>query len=741
MLSQTSVSENLNMRIGPSIVSSGVREVPRADACFEQATANKTGHSFPLGATVFADGVNFSVFSRQASRVELLLFDDVVSPEPARIIELDVRTHRSYHYWHVFVPGIGPGQIYAYRARGPFFPEHGLRFDPDKVLLDPYGRAVCVPKAYSRPLASRRGDNTATAMKSAVVDPSRYDWEGDAPLLRPFAKTVIYEMHVAGFTRHPSSRVGAELRGTYAGMIEKIPYLQELGITAVELLPVFQFDSQDCPPSLANYWGYSPVSFFAPHAGYSSRRDPLGPVDEFRDLVKALHRAGIEVILDVVYNHTAEGNGDGPTLCFRGLANEIYYILDKDLTQYANYSGTGNTMNANQPIVRRMIVDSLRYWVAEMHVDGFRFDLASILARDESGQPLENPPVLWDIESDPVLAGTKLIAEAWDAAGLYQVGTFVGDSWKEWNGRFRDDVRGFVKADRGTVRRLAQRVLGSPDIFGHQEREPEQSINFVTCHDGFTLNDLVSYNDKHNEANGEGNRDGSDNNLSWNCGVEGPAEDAEVDRLRRRQIKNFIVTLLISVGTPMLQMGDEMRRSQRGNNNAYCQDNEMSWLDWSLLARSRDLFRFVQTLIAQRLRWMEESGVASFDLSLNELLRSAEIDWHGVRLGSPDWADNSHSIALTIRSGRGRLPFWLHVMFNAYWEALDFDLPPPPATAIDGWQRWIDTSRESPEDIMDASTAPEVPETRYRAAPRSVTALFLRIDPSYGSSQPAPVRL
>ena len=342
----------------------------------------------------------------------------------------------------------------------------------------------------------------------------------------------------------------------------------------MELLPVFQFDRQDCPPGLANYWGYSPVSFFAPHAGYSSRKDALGPVDEFRDLVKALHRAGIEVILDVVYNHTAEGASEGPTLCFRGLANEVYYILDNDRAQYANYSGTGNTLNANQPIVRRMILDSLRYWVADMHVDGFRFDLASILARDETGRPLENPPVLWDIESDPVLAGTKLIAEAWDAAGLYQVGHFIGDSWKEWNGRFRDDVRGFVKGDSGTVRMLAQRVLGSPDIFGHREREPEQSINFVTCHDGFTLNDLVSYNNKHNEANGEGNRDGSDKNLSWNCGVEGPISDAAVERPRQRQVKNFIVILLISVGTPMLQMGDEMRRTQRGNNNVYCQDNE-----------------------------------------------------------------------------------------------------------------------------------------------------------------------
>ncbi len=514
-------------------------------------------------------------------------------------------------------------------------------------------------------------------MKSVVVDPNVYDWEGDAPLRRAFVNTVIYEMHVAGFTRHPSSGVAAERRGTYAGMIEKIPYLQDLGITAVELLPVFQFDRQDSPPGLVNYWGYSPVSFFAPHSAYSSRKDPLGPVDEFRDLVKALHRAGIEVILDVVYNHTAEGNADGPTLCFRGLANEVYYILDQNRAQYANYSGTGNTLNANQAIVRRMIIDSLRYWVTHMHVDGFRFDLASILARDETGRPLENPPVLWDIDSDPVLAGTKLIAEAWDAAGLYQVGSFTGDSWKEWNGRFRDDVRGFVKADVGMVRSLAQRVLGSPDIFGHEEREPEQSINFVTCHDGFTLNDLVSFNHKHNDANAEDSRDGSDNNLSWNCGIEGPTDNADVEALRRRQIKNFFVILLIPVGVPMLQMGDEMRRTQSGNNNAYCQDNEISWLDWSLLDRHHDLFRFVQTLISHRLRWMKAGDVTGFELSLNELLRSADIDWHGVRLGSPDWANDSHSIAFTLRSGRYRLPVWLHVIFNAYWEALDFDLPLP----------------------------------------------------------------
>jgi glycogen operon protein len=676
------------------------------------------------------DGVNFSVFSQQATRIELLLFDGVDEAQPSGVIELDPRNHRTYHYWHVFVPGIGPGQLYAYRAFGPYAPEHGLRFDPSKALLDPYGRAVVVPEMYSRPLAGRYGEPDAMAMKSAVVDTSAYDWEGDAPLRRSLASTVIYETHVAGFTRHPSSGVAAERRGTYAGMIEKIPYLRELGITAVELLPVFQFDRQDCPAGLVNNWGYSPVSFFAPHAGYSSRKDPLGPIDEFRDLVKALHRAGIEVILDVVYNHTAEGNAAGPTLCFRGLENEAYYLLEEDRARYANYSGTGNTLNANQPIVRRMILDSLRYWVREMHVDGFRFDLAAILGRDESGHPLKNPPTPWDIESDPVLAGTKLIAEPWDAAGLYQLGSFVGDSWMEWNGAFRDDVRGFMRGDRGTARKLPQRLLGSPDIFGHEEREPEQSINFVTCHDGFTLNDLVSYNDKHNEANGEGNRDGTDDNRSWNCGVEGPTEDPEVERLRRRQVKNLLISMLVSMGTPMLLMGDEMRRTQRGNNNAYCQDNEVSWVDWRLLDRHPDLHRFVRMAIAARLQWRERiEQREEYGLSLTELLRRARFDWNGIRLGQPDWGDDSHSLACTVRCGPGRLPFWLHMMFNAHWEALDFELPPGPDDAASGWRRWVDTALESPEDIVDTpASAPPVPGTHYRVMPRSVAVLFMPTD-------------
>ena len=396
--------------------------------------------------------------------MELLLFDNADAIVPANVIRLDPRNHRTYHYWHAFVPGLKPGQVYGFKATGPFVPERGLRFDKNRVLLDPYGQAIAIPEDYRR-------DNTTIAMKSVIADPSSYDWEGDKPLRRPFVETVIYELHVRGFTRHPSSGVAPEKAGTYAGLIQKIPYLVDLGITAVELMPVFQFDAHDAPQGRVNYWGYSPVSFFAVHGAYSSRQDLLGPMDEFRDMIRALHKAGIEVILDVVFNHTAEGNHLGPTFCFRGLENEAYYILQQDRSRYADFSGTGNTFNANQPIVRRMILDSLRYWVAYMHVDGFRFDLASVLTRDQSGASMPNPPTIWDIESDPALAGIKVIAEAWDPAGLYQVGSFVGDSWQEWNGRFRDDVRRFLKGNRGTVSNLAARLLGSPDIYGHEQRE------------------------------------------------------------------------------------------------------------------------------------------------------------------------------------------------------------------------------------------------------------------------------
>jgi glycogen operon protein len=674
----------------------------------------------PLGASVQPAGVNFSVFSKDATSVELLLFDGASRP-PSRTIALDPLRHRTYHYWHVFVEGLTPGQIYAYRAQGPAAPERGWRFDRDKVLLDPYGIAVAVPPGYDRAAAKRPGDTGVSSMKSVVADPRQYDWEGDRPLRRPLAETVIYELHVGGFTKHPSSGVDAGRRGTYAGLIEKVPYLRDLGITAVELLPVFQFDPQDAPDGRPNYWGYQPVSFFAPHHAYSSRREPLGALDEFRDLVKALHRAGIEVILDVVYNHTAEGAHDGPTISYRGLANDFYYILGRDRSRYEDYTGCGNTLNANQPIVRRLIQDSLRYWVTEMHVDGFRFDLASILTRDEAGHPLPNPPVLWDIESDPMLAGTKLIAEAWDAAGLYQVGSFIGDTWQEWNGRFRDDVRRFWRADNGSVPAVVARLLGSPDIFGHEEREPEQSINFVTCHDGFTLNDLVSYNEKHNEANGEHNRDGMNDNLSWNCGAEGPTADPAIEALRTRQIKNFLATALLATGAPMLLMGDEVRRSQAGNNNAYCQDNDVSWFDWTLVERHADLHRFVKLLAGFRQR--RDVVFAGHGLSLNRLLERAHIEWHGVALGQPDWSDSSHSLAFTLRTLQSR--FWLHGIFNAYWEPLTFALPPIPDHGRHAWRRCIDTALASPDDIVPWNQAPAVTRPDYAVQPRSVVLLAL----------------
>jgi glycogen operon protein len=436
-------------------------------------------------------------------------------------------------------------------------------------------------------------------------------------------------------------------------------------------------------------------------------------------MVKAFHRAGIEVILDVVFNHTAEGDHTGPTLCFRGLDNPTYYILAADMARYADYTGCGNSLNANDPIVRRLIIDSLRYWVQDMHVDGFRFDLASVLSRDSSGCPVTNPPVLWDIESDPVLAGTKLIAEAWDAAGLYQVGSFVGDSWKEWNGRFRDDVRAFFRGEQGSAKRMADRLVGSPDIYGHEGREAEQSVNFVTCHDGFTLNDLVSYNRKHNESNGHDNSDGMDDNRSWNCGVEGPTADREIEKLRNQQVKNFFVVTIFSLGIPMFVVGDEVRRTQLGNNNAYCQDNEISWFDWGLVEKHAGLHRFVALLNERRL--LRDEQHERQRTSLDELIREASKTWHGVKCGQPDWTDHSHSLAfeVTLRSEGLRI----FLILNAYWEALDFELPPSD-NSDPSWSRWIDTSLSSPHDIVPWQTASLVSGHSYRVAAHSVVVLF-----------------
>ncbi len=677
------------------------------------------GRSYPLGASILDGGVNFSLYSKNAERVEILLFDDVSNSKPARIIQLDPEKNRTFHYWHAFVEGIGEGQLYGFRVYGPFDPKNGKRFNGDKILLDPYARAVIVGDNYDREAAIKPGDNCNHAMKSVVVDPRSYNWEDDLPLQTDYAASIIYECHVAGFTKNPNSGVAQHKRGTYTGLIEKIPYLQELGITAVELMPVQLFDEQDVLPPRKNYWGYNPVAFFAPHCGYSSDKSPLGPLNEFRHMVKALHRAGIEVILDVVFNHTAEGDHRGPTLSFRGLENEAYYLLEKNKSMYSDYTGTGNSVNANFSVVRRLILDCLRYWVREMHVDGFRFDLASVLSRGESGEPMKNPPLLWAIESSPELAGTKIIAEAWDAAGLYQVGSFIGDRWAEWNGQFRDDIRRFIRGDDGVVKKAASRIIGSPDIYQNPEREPNRSINFINCHDGFTLNDLVSYNQKHNEDNGERNKDGADENYSWNFGVEGLTDDQAIEKLRLKQIKNFLTIMFISQGTPMILMGDEVRRTQKGNNNAYCQDNEISWFDWNLVEKNKGLLRFTSGLI---------NFIQSKDIFSEEKFLKTKPDnnhpyvtWSGVELNKPDWQEDSHSLACTLIDPKRKEE--LHIIFNAFWESLDFNLPKTEKNK--NWRRIIDTSLSSPDDFCEPEEAPVIKTKSYLCQPRSVVLLYL----------------
>lgn len=683
------------------------------------------GESFPLGATVYPNGVNFCVFSQNALAIELLLFNSARATKPTYVIRLDPNRNKTHYYWHVFVPELKTGQIYAYRAYGEFAPETGNRFDKTKVLLDPYAKAIVGDEIYDRTAASTWGNNCDRALKGVVVDPSTYDWEGDCHPRIPYSSSVIYEMHVGGFTRNPNSGVAPAKRGTYAGLIEKIPYLKELGITAVELLPVHHFDPQDVRPGLKNYWGYSTIGFFAPHRGYSSQRDALGAVDEFRDLVKALHKADIEVILDVVFNHTAEGNENGPTLSFRGLDNQIYYILEDDPTYYKNYSGCGNTFKGNHPVVGRLIVDSLRYWVSQMHVDGFRFDLASILSRDVYGEPIEDTgalKILSIIESDPVLAGSKLIAEAWDAGGLYEVGKFVdrADWFSEWNGPFRDDVRRFIKSDPGAVKSFAARVLASPDIYLRLDTDINRCINFVTCHDGFTLSDLVSYNYKHNEANKENSRDGCNHNFSWNCGEEGETEDPEVQQLRWQQIKNFLTALFMSQGTPMLLMGDEIRHTQLGNNNAYCQDNELSWFDWSLVEQNDGLLRFVKKLI-RFTKGLEILREEEF-LQINKVGSKPYIIWHGQRLRQPDWSEDSHCLAFSLHHPYSEEH--LYVIFNAYWKSLKFELP--SLKLGNPWHRIVDTSLAAPEDFADPETAKKIYENFYMVAARSAVVLMDR---------------
>ncbi len=691
----------------------------------------RQGQTYPLGATVYPDGVNFCLYSKYAQNVELLLFDDALAPKPSRTISLDLKQNKTFHYWHIFVQNLKAGQIYAYRVHGPFIPKQGWRFDGSKVLLDPYAKDIVGEEIYDRQAAIKPGDNCAKALRGAVIDYSSYDWQGDKPLRIPYSESVIYELHVEGFTRHPNSGITPEKRGKFAGLTEKIPYLKNLGITAVELLPIHYFDPEDARPGLTNYWGYSTIGFFAPYRGYSSRKDVLGPLDEFRDMVKALHRAGIEVILDVVFNHTAEGNEEGPTLSFRGIDNTTYYILEEDRQYYQNYSGCGNTFRGNHPIAGGLILNCLRYWVSEMHVDGFRFDLASVLGRDVKGFPLmrevdHTTDILWAIESDPVLAGTKLIAEAWDAAGLYDVGKFVelGDWFAEWNGPFRDDIRQFIKSDQDTVPTLAARILGSPDIYHRPETDVNRSINFITCHDGFTIRDLVSYNEKHNEANDEQNRDGSNDNFSWNCGQEGENNDSTIEALRLQQIKNLFTVLFMSQGTPMILMGDEVQRTQKGNNNAYCQNNELSWFNWDLVDKNYDLWCFVRRLIAF------SQGLALFQqetlLEVSATSPHPHICWHGIELGQPDWSYDSHTLAFSLQHPQAKE--YLHVILSAYWEALDFQLPPLPIGYH--WHRVVDTALPLMEAVCDLDHATLVKENTYTVEARSNVVLVVKEEPS-----------
>jgi len=679
------------------------------------------GAAHPFGMTVYPDGVNFSLFSQAATDVALLLFDGKSAVEPMQVVRFDPYRNKTFHFWHVFVRGCGPGVFYAFRVDGPFQPAAGHRFNPNKVLISPYARGIS-RRLWSRAAAAGPDDNLATSMRCTIVDPLAYDWEGDQPLKRPIHESIIYEMHVGGFTRSPTS--GVAHRGTFTGVVEKIPYLQALGITAVELLPVCEFD--DSPTSigpagteLRNYWGYSTVGFFSPHSGYCvDAADPAG-ITEFRDMVKALHRAGIEVILDVVFNHTDEGDELGPTESFRGIDNQTFYLLDpSNPAHYLNYSGTGNTFNANHPVSQKFIIDCLRYWVEEMHVDGFRFDEGSILSRGEDGAPLEHPPVIWQIELDDMLADSKMIAEAWDAAGLYQVGHFPGDRWAEWNGRFRDEIRQFVKGDPGMLALVAARIGGSADIYQERGQTPDNSINFVTVHDGFTLADAVSYQVKHNEANGEGNRDGIDNNLTWNCGVEGPTNDAGIERLRARQIRNFFTILMLSRGVPMMLAGDEARRTQAGNNNPYNQDNEIGWFDWRLIDQHRDLLRFVQRLIAFRKAHPALSQPYFYRGEQNERgLR--DITWHGTMLDAPGFDDpDGRALACTI-AGFGPSAD-LHVMMNMFWDPLVFEIPIDPGRQ---WHLAIDTSADSPGDILDLDRMTPYPATTRRVADRSIVVL------------------
>ncbi len=683
----------------------------------------KHGKPYPSGSKFNDKGVNFSIFSRHAEQVELLLFASAESDEPLQIIPLRKEINKTFFSWHVFVSKLPAGTWYTWRMDGPGHArEAGFRFEKDKQLLDPWAQAIS-HKRWNRKAACVPGDNGRTAMRCVVTD-DRYDWEGDTALAIRSEKAIVYELHVGGFTRHSSSNVAHP--GTFSGLIEKIPYLQTLGITHVELLPIMAFDEQDVPNKTAemglkNYWGYSTHSFFSPHPGYCVTPEQGTHVQEFRDLVKALHKAGMGVIMDVVFNHTAEAGANGPVINFRGIGGKTFYHLDKkDKSILRDYTGCGNTVNANHPLVARFIISCLEYWVREMHVDGFRFDLASAMARGENGEVLQDPPVLWGIELSEQLIKTKLIAEAWDAAGLYQVGSFPGYRWAEWNGRYRDIIRQFVRGDKGILAELATRISGSSDLYEHQGRLPINSINFVTCHDGFTLYDLFSYNEKHNEANGEDNRDGCSNNLSYNCGIEGGTSNVNILELRKKQAKNVFSILLLSQGVPMLLAGDEILHSQQGNNNCYCQDNELSWIDWTMATKNADMLRFVQQMIALRKRHPSIMRRRFLTGIIPEGENIADVTWHGSEINKPLWSDSEARILAFTLTGIEENEADLHIIMNMSDENSIIQIPQLPGKK---WRVAIDTSRQSPHDIIPPKEQKSLNERFYTVNNKTIVVL------------------
>ena len=715
-----------------STAGEALRAPPECPRQVSEPGAVRPGLPLPIAAHQWGDGVNFSIFSRHATRVRLELFDYLEDSVPTRVVDLDPVHHRTGDIWHVWVQGIRTGQLYAYRVEGPYRPQEGHRFNPHKLLLDPCATAVACPENWdfspacgyesSSPqldLSPSEVDD-AGAMPKCVFVHEHFDWEDSWPLRHPWSQTVIYETHVRGFTVHPSS--GVNHPGTYRGLAERIPYLQDLGVTAVELMPVQEFNEHELSQvnpltgeRLRNYWGYNPVAFMAPKGSYSSHGNLGQQRLEFKEMVKAFHKAGIEVILDVVFTHTAEGNELGPTFCLRGLDNAIFYMLEEDRRFYKDYTGTGNSINTNHPVVRDFILTALRHWVTEMHVDGFRFDLASVLGRDEEGNLSFDPPLLERIAEDPILREVKIIAEAWDAGGAYQVGSFSERRWAEWNGRYRDEVRRFWRGDEGMIGFFASRICGSADLYRRSGKGPESSINFVTCHDGFTLNDLVSYRRKHNEANGESNRDGADENYSANYGIEGETDDLEIEAVRKRQIKNFLLTLFVSRGVPMLLGGDEFRRTQRGNNNAYCQDNEINWYDWSQLPVHQEIHRFTRGMIAFRRAHPVLSETAFYS--------DADIRWFSPAGAVPNWSDPGEKrLACLILS---RVEPDLYLTFNAGTEAAAFVLPEPPRGGC--WHVAVDTFRPSPDDLCQPGEEVALGgQEVYHVGPRSSVILIAR---------------